>query len=758
MKNRILLLLAFILPAWALAQSPCTTTNASGCICEQQGQIDCDLLPDITVSGWAVLNYSGGPSEYSQSGNGANDGRLRVTGSTPNIGLGSFTVGSVQQWVCGQDTFSDYNTALTFCAVPQQLIKQKIYHKNGNSMSFSERWAGTMTYHPTHGHMHVDDWATFTLRIEDQNEPNPLNWPIVGDGSKLGFCLMDYGSCTTYNGHCRDSSNNILVNTSFPNYGLGGMQYNCSPVEQGISSGWTDIYSENLDGMWIDIPPGTCNGDYYIVMEVDPNNNFVESREDNNWAAVPFTLTKQTPMGQFVADISPSGPTNICAGDAVTLAATMGTGYLWSNGDTTQTITVNSAGTYTCTVTAACGTDATDPVTVTVSNTTTAPTGTGDLVCTNSQATLTANGSGDFNWYDAAVGGTLMGTGNTFVTPMLATTTDFYVEKVETGASQLGYAGPVDGAFGAGAYHQNNTRYLTFDASSAFTLKSVWVDAGATGNRTIELRDAAGTTVIASVSQFVPAGTSQVTLNFAVPMGTNMQLGLEGASMSDLYRNNTGVVYPYGYSNVVSITGSSAGAQYYYFFYKWEIEVPGLSCSSPRAAITASVSAGPTVSFTGLASSYMDTDPASSLVGTPAGGTFSGPGVSGNSFDPAVAGPGTHTIMYSYQDVSGCEANSSISTTVNSLTAIDGNKFSVEPVVYPNPHNGRYTLAFDLVGLHNVDMKVFNLSGQMIFERDLGPMDGQFRQEFEMGTLAKGIYFLELEVDGEKFRTKMAYQ
>ncbi|WP_187631980.1 DUF7948 domain-containing protein [Hymenobacter lutimineralis] len=34
------------------------------------------------------------------------------------------------------------------------------------------------------------------------------------------------------------------------------------------------------------------------------------------------------------------------------------------------------------------------------------------------------------------------------------------------------------------------------------------------------------------------------------------------------------------------------------------------------------------------------------LTATPVGGTFSGPGVQGNVFDPAVAGPGTHTIRY----------------------------------------------------------------------------------------------------------------
>lgn len=44
-----------------------------------------------------------------------------------------------------------------------------------------------------------------------------------------------------------------------------------------------------------------------------------------------------------------------------------------------------------------------------------------------------------------------------------------------------------------------------------------------------------------------------------------------------------------------------------------------------------------------------------SLSATPSGGTFSGPGVSGNTFDPTTVGGGTHTVTYIYQNLLGCE-------------------------------------------------------------------------------------------------------
>jgi hypothetical protein len=42
------------------------------------------------------------------------------------------------------------------------------------------------------------------------------------------------------------------------------------------------------------------------------------------------------------------------------------------------------------------------------------------------------------------------------------------------------------------------------------------------------------------------------------------------------------------------------------------------------------------------------------LAATPAGGTWSGPGMSGSTFSPAAAGPGTHTLTYSVSDSLGC--------------------------------------------------------------------------------------------------------
>ncbi|HRU62083.1 MAG TPA: hypothetical protein P5565_11495, partial [Bacteroidia bacterium] len=153
--KRVLTLLALgIALQFNQASAQCTTTNATTCVCPPGQGTDCDLLPDITVSKDAISN-SGGTTEYAQtgagtnySGQGSDDGRLRLTGATPNIGYGPIEVRGQSRWVCGTDT------SLTYPGVggcpngmdPKQVVVQRIYHKNGNAMSFTDRLAGTMTY------------------------------------------------------------------------------------------------------------------------------------------------------------------------------------------------------------------------------------------------------------------------------------------------------------------------------------------------------------------------------------------------------------------------------------------------------------------------------------------------------------------------------------------------------------------------------------------------------------------------------------
>ena len=54
-----------------------------------------------------------------------------------------------------------------------------------------------------------------------------------------------------------------------------------------------------------------------------------------------------------------------------------------------------------------------------------------------------------------------------------------------------------------------------------------------------------------------------------------------------------------------------------------------------------------------------------SLSGTPSGGTWSGTGVTGSTFNVQTAGVGSHQLIYNYTDANGCSAADTTSITVN---------------------------------------------------------------------------------------------
>ncbi|MFM9052515.1 MAG: T9SS type A sorting domain-containing protein [Bacteroidota bacterium] len=691
--KKLLLSVLFLLAIWTLATAQCTTTNATGCQCKDPSQTDCDLLPDIQI-GHPPFYQPGqtyGYIEYAQTGNGVDNGRLKISVSTPNTGHGALELRTTNIFVCGTDTF--IGSAPSICpdgvSYPRILINQRIYHKNGNTMTYYDRPAGTMTYHPTHGHLHVDNWGTYTLRTEDPNEPNPLNWPIIGAGTKLAFCVMDYGNCggASYQDHCLDTAGNSMNGASFfPNYGLGGGSYNCSQSVQGISSGYLDIYWTSLDGMWIQIPPGTCNGNYWIVTEVDPNGFFLEEYENNNVYASPVTLTRQSTGPNASTIAVDNSKTTICPGESVILSALSGpagTTYQWSTGETTPTISVNQPGTYTVNVTSSCGTGTSLPVTISMAPAVTDPTVDGDSLQTPGTAVLSATGTGTLNWYDAPSGGTLLASGSSYTTPMIYTSTMYYVEDEVTIPGQQMQIGPATNTTAGAGSSSTSTNALVFDCYNPFTLHAVDVYAQTAGSRTIELRDASGNVLQSTVVQVV-AGQNTVVLDFNITPGTGYRLA-KPSSSQELYRNNvsTGAGYPYTIQNFCSITGSTATSNpgnYYYFFYNWDIRLPDNTCTSSRVPVEAYVAS------------------------------------------PSVI---------------------SEAAQLNSLK------------VFPNPATAQVNVSFDLKTVNNATVEMIDAVGHQVSTRNLSSSNGKFETSFDVSNIAKGIYSIHILSDNKNYYSKL---
>lgn len=567
-----------------VATAQCTLTNATSCVCAD-GSNDCDLLPNIKLSKDLLEDLPNNPET---------PGLLRVSVSTPNVGHGPLVIKATNNFVCDLDTFFN-QTNFTVCpgtgATPRQLVKQTVYHKSGNTMTSYERWASSMTFHPTHGHAHFDDWGQYTLRL-DSGDPNPLNWPIIGQGAKLGFCVMDYGTCSDYPGQCRDANNNVIL-ANIDNYGLGTGNYNCNPTNQGITVGFTDIYYQYLDGMYITIPPGTCNGPYKIVVHVDPHNVLLEENDVDNVIVADYILTQQSASGPSSAALSSNqyidnGTINTCDLQSLTLSAPLiGSSYLWSTGETTPDIHPTAGGQYTCTINTPCGVVTSDPITVAVANIQ-APIAADAITCEGQTATLNATVNGTANWYDAATGGNLVFSGNSFTTPILNANTSFFVENQETASGVTQNVGELI----TSATNQASTANygLNFTVHQDCTLKSVLVNANAAGSYTFEIRDAANA-VVQSTTVTVPQGENRVTLNLPLTPGDFKILCSAFPNFKRINSNNA-LPYPYSINNVLDITSSTyqtTNTNTYYYFFDWEVQLADAICRSNREEVAVTV-------------------------------------------------------------------------------------------------------------------------------------------------------------------------
>ena len=106
-------------------------------------------------------------------------------------------------------------------------------------------------------------------------------------------------------------------------------------------------------------------------------------------------------------------------------------------------------------------------------------------------------------------------------------------------------------------------------------------DNGINNTVTFELRNANGS-VLDDTTYTLSPGQQRIELNFDVPTGNNLQLGISNGN-SGLFRNSSGADYPYNIADMITITSSSANDPgYYYFFY--DIEVEAL-CNNPLTSI-----------------------------------------------------------------------------------------------------------------------------------------------------------------------------
>jgi sugar lactone lactonase YvrE len=201
-------------------------------------------------------------------------------------------------------------------------------------------------------------------------------------GSTFGFVngLSSIAKFNEPSDVCIDNSGNVYVSDSFNNV-----------IRKINTSGTVSTLVTNQ----LNFPYGICSDILGNLIISDAGNNSIK------------LITVCNASNNINLNISPTSSNGICIGNSLTLTASGGTSYLWSNGSATSSITVNpsTTSTYSVTATNIYGCTATASKTVTVNPlpsiiiTPISP-----ITCSGQNITLTASGGTSYVWNNGAIG------------------------------------------------------------------------------------------------------------------------------------------------------------------------------------------------------------------------------------------------------------------------------------------------------------------------------------------------------------------
>jgi hypothetical protein len=392
-----------------------------------------------------------------------------------------------------------------------------------------------------------------------------------------------------------------------------------------------------------------------------------------------------------------SGSLSVCQGSSSTLSAPAGFTYLWSNGATTQTINVSAAGSYTVTITDGLGCSNSSTVAVAVNTRPTVTVSGTATVCAGQSVTLTAVGGATYLWNTGVTTNTLT------VTPSANTTYSVIGTNVAGCSDTATFSVAVDAI-----PTMSGTPTIT-NAGCGLSNGSITgvtvVGTGLTYNWTNSANVSVGTT--ADLSN-VPAGVYNLTATKATgcsaafgPYSISNPTAPAAATVTVVdsvlcagetiqmtaASSATGATFTWSGPNftgsgatvtIPNATAANAGV--------YSVTVTANGCTSSSSSKSVVVNNLPAVTVLTFTDTTCVNYSSVTLAGAPAGGTFSGSGVNGASFDPAVAGVGTHVVTYAYTDANGCSNTATTSIVVDACVGL-GESAINSIRVFPNPTN-----------------------------------------------------------------------
>jgi hypothetical protein len=342
-----------------------TNNGANGAGCFEETTYTITINPNPTpviTSATGGLNVNGvcagSTHAYATTNNAANTYSWTVVGgsfngsSTSNsvsVTWGAAGAGSiaVRERVGAAGCFTDVTTPITIRPLPTPDLTNQTGGQNPTQVCAQ----GSATYATPNVVGNAYAWTVTGGSINGAANTNAINvvWGAAGVGSvsvtettpaSLGSCSASRTLSVTINPLPTPS----IQGPPSPAVCINSTQTYTTALTAGRTYQWSGV----VGGSFV----GATNTNTVNVNWTAAGNGSLTVTETNTTTGCVGTATRTIPVNALPnVTITPSGPTSLCVGGTVTLAATDGfASYTWSTGETTPRITVRQAGTYSVTV------------------------------------------------------------------------------------------------------------------------------------------------------------------------------------------------------------------------------------------------------------------------------------------------------------------------------------------------------------------------------------------------------------------------
>jgi Ig-like domain CHU_C associated/Secretion system C-terminal sorting domain len=534
----------------------------------------------------------------------------------------------------------------------------------------------------------------------------PSSAALVGTTASIGIS----GSLGQYlsldNSTSAAFASSTINTTGIATAATNGQRYVFTPI---ASSNFTHAWTNSLGGSGATFSSTTIYNP--IISGFNGTENYIDSIYETNSGCFRLdTLTVTNAGGAMtINSILSSAGNTFCVGKGTVLDVdhTGGCGpytYTWSDDPSFSaaplantksfSVTPSTTTTYYVSITdflsASVSNATTGGHTITINNPT--PTVTGQSKCRTSDSFVLGAASGTvsptniLNWYTTPTGGSIIASGGNYKTPLLTTTTNYYVDETERSGQTTGL-GKLDNTGGTNANIATATYGIVFTLNKRAVIDSVSVYMAHTAatRLKISLVNNSGVTTHTKYIE-VPAGNATtpvkhtIPLDFIVEPGTGYRLIKDSAS-GTLVRQTTGISYPYAMGAFGSVTSSCwtcrglppsiQSAQYIYFF---NLALSDAGCTGSRVGVQATLVPPPVVNVTASPSAVCSGDSArltAAIASTGYTYSWNPGGMNGDTVNVVTTNSSTFApnvtnyIVTATNTTTNCIATASVPVTVN---------------------------------------------------------------------------------------------